>query len=403
MLRRLALALMLGLLPGVACAQSFPTGWAGYATHSVTTEPGSNLTDFTYIVSLNQLPSDFWTNVQTDGDDIRASSDSAGSNRLPVDIIEFTDSGSSGSGLIAVKFSGTKSSSSDQPIYIWAGNASATLPADSDTYGADNAYAAHWKAFYPNGGGNDRTVNANNLTMTGSPTVGGSSGPINGSTATDFNGSSQYGRTTSGASGNMPLSLVGMFHSDASSGSGIAISLTDGNSSASTNWFLLNLAGATNVVQGGIAAGGNFGPSPVSAAYSDSTWGHAAAVFASATSRTAYLNSTAGTPETTSRTPASIESITVGVTISQIGAVSNYFDGRLSLVSWHSVDLSADWIAYHKEMLDDPDQSDFFGTWSWTATGGGGSTGSAFFIGASLTPHRARFVQSGNYQVAEFN
>lgn len=51
----------------------------------------------------------------------------------------------------------------------------------------------------------------------------------------------------------------------------------------------------------------------------------------------------------------------------------SYFAGRLAFVSLHTTNLSSAWIAYRYNMLADADQSDFFGTWSWTATGGGGS------------------------------
>ncbi|RIK74946.1 MAG: hypothetical protein DCC67_15895, partial [Planctomycetota bacterium] len=123
----------------------------------MTTEPASDLTDFTLLVSLDQLPSEFWLMVQSDGDDLRASKDAAGAQQLPVDIISFSDQGRTGSGLIAVKWTGTKSSSVNEPLYLWAGNPTAARPADTDPYGRENAYAAHVRAFWPHGGGEDRT------------------------------------------------------------------------------------------------------------------------------------------------------------------------------------------------------------------------------------------------------
>lgn len=345
-------------------AQTFPTGWAGYVTHSVTTEPTSNLTDFTFLVSLNQLPSDFWTNVQTDGDDIRVTSDAAGTTELPVDIILFTDSGPSGAGLIAVKYSGTKSSSVDQKLYIWAGNASATRPGDTDTYGRENAYASHVRAFWPSGAGTDRTQYDNDLTMTGSPTDGGAAGPINGSTATDYNGSSQYGSTTVSVPTTVPITMVAWGNSDNNTAAKSSVTVAD-TAGASLYYVMQDRGADASDPIYATAVGTGTGFASSATGFTISTWGQRLAVFITSTSRYAGINGTLGAQDTTSANPTGIDTMTVGAF--RVNSVSQYYDGRLSLVKVHDTNLHADWLSYEKEMLDDPDQSDFYGTWTWTA------------------------------------
>lgn len=391
-MKRLAVIVAAWLgLAGSLCAQTFPGDWAGYATHSITTEPASNLTDFTYFVSLDQLPSSFWTAVQTDGDDIRASSDAAGTTQLPVDIILFTDSGSSGSGLIAVKYSGTKSSSVDQPIYIWSGCASASRPADTDTYGRENAYASHVRAFWPSGAGTDRTQYDNDLTMSGSPTDGGTAGPINGSTATDYNGTSQYGTATASVPTTTPIVILAVANSDNNTSAKSIASVAD--TAVVNHYFVMQDRGADSgdPVYATTAAGG-FAFAQSASGFTTATWQSRVAAFNSTTSRYAGLNGVLGTQNTTSISPTSIDTIAVGAWVTT--SPSQHYDGKLSFVRLHTDALSADWIAYDAAMFADPDQSDFYGTWSWTASSGGNDGAFPQVIISQLDPRRAwqRFI-----------
>ena len=73
------------------------------------------------------------------------------------------------------------------------------------------------------------------------------------------------------------------------------------------------------------------------------TWFHAAAVFASPTSRIAYGDGVAGTENTTSQTPAGLSTISVGV-LKRTGHV-HYHDGLLKLPAIWDVALTADEMA----------------------------------------------------------
>lgn len=357
MRNRLALLLLLLLLPSVASAQTFPDDWAGYVEINPTE---ATLTDFSYVVSLNSFPADFWTNVQTDGDDIRAT-DELG-NQLAVDIIKFTDSGSSGSGLITVRYTGAVDT--DLRLRIYAGEGTATLPADTDTYGRENAYESTVRAFWPDGLGIDRTSYDNDLTAVGSPTVGGQAGPIAGSLSTDLDGSTQYASTTVSVPTAAPLTFLASARSDSSTANQGAISLTD--TAGTADFFLFAVQGGTagdpirlttrrsSTVFADTATG-----------YSTATWTTIAATEATGgASRIAFIEGTGGTAETTSKIPTGVDTITVGAFLTT--TASQFMDGRLSLVSLHTTQRSADWLDYDAAMK--ADQSIFYGTPTWTAS-----------------------------------
>lgn len=337
---------------------AFPEGWSGYAEATIT-NPSSSLTDFPYIISLNQMPSAWWAAVGASGGDIRVTD--GNNTQLPADLIHFSDSGSSGSGLLVCKLS--PSSSGWQRIRIWAGKAGETFPADNNAYGADNAYPSHCKAFYPDGGGNDRTVNANNLSMSGSPTVGGGAGPIDGSKGTDYNGSTQYGTATASVPTVHPWTLIGWAKSDSITTNQYAIAIAD-TGSADQDVIGCQLAGgvASDPVRAVIVAGGTASTASSSTGFT-TAYHQVSALYTSTTSRHGGIDGAFGSPSTASRTPSGLDTISVGALVSS--SASQFFDGHLSLVEIHNTALSAAWVAYRKEMLDDANQSDFYGVWMW--------------------------------------
>lgn len=99
------------------------------------------------------------------------------------------------------------------------------------------------------------------------------------------------------------------------------------------------------VVAQTIQSGGMNGTAIVSGVPSAGQWHHAAGVFASSTSRTAYWNGTAGTPDTISSAPSGVNSIVIGARYNTtLGA---YFGGALAEAAIWNVELTADEIAAH--------------------------------------------------------
>lgn len=127
---------------------AFPIGWLYRAAITVDNAKvgAGGVTDFSVLLTEANLPAAIFTNALSDGGDIRITTDSAGTTECAVDVIKF-DTGTS-TAIIRTKVP-SLSADADTTFYIWYGNASATLPAASDTYGAYAAYDANWIEYLP--------------------------------------------------------------------------------------------------------------------------------------------------------------------------------------------------------------------------------------------------------------
>jgi hypothetical protein len=112
-----------------------------------------------------------------------------------------------------------------------------------------------------------------------------------------------------------------------------------GDKDVADHYFLLQLGG-TGAVKVRATARGNVSQTATSTAnYSASVWQHAAAVFASATSRTAYLDGVAGTENTVSQTPSGCDRIAIGG--NRDSTPDDYFGGRIAELGIWNVALTA--------------------------------------------------------------
>lgn len=104
------------------------------------------------------------------------------------------------------------------------------------------------------------------------------------------------------------------------------------NASASgTNRNCFQLAmNTTETILARTGSGTASSASQTAGALTAGTWAHAGAVFASATSRTAYLNGTAATVETTSRIPAGIDRTEIGVEYHTSGTLAQPWNGQIA-------------------------------------------------------------------------
>jgi hypothetical protein len=376
---------------GVSELVDFPAGWAGYDTHSVTTEPASDLTDFFYPIDLARMSADWWAAVKSDGGDIRASKED--NTQLPFDLVNFVD-GSPGSGTLFVKFSGTKAAAANERIRIWCGNASEVLPGDTDTYGRENAYPSHLKGFYPDGGGEDRTGNDTDLSMTGSPTVGGAAGPI-GNKATDYDGSTQYGSVAAPVTA-VPLTLLLSANCDVANATSAPISLSDTSGVSGSNTWYIEFAGAIagDPVRAQIALNGSF-INVAAAGYSVGTWHTVGAYFVSGTDRSIILDDDAPVNGTVSRTPTGIDTLAIGAR-PFTGGVGSFFNGKVSLAQVHNVALTEAWIDYWYSSLN---QTAFFGTWSWNTEYAEGSATAGATVAAVGEHVQARAITAAGTTV----
>lgn len=118
------------------------------------------------------------------------------------------------------------------------------------------------------------------------------------------------------------------------------ISITNGTTDANSNRIRL----VTGTLQARSQGAGGGGVAGTIGTVSTGTPAHVAGVFASTSSRTAYLNGTAGTPETSTRTPSGIDKIGIGVNASA-GTNSERLNGAIWDAAVWDVALTAAEIA----------------------------------------------------------
>lgn len=343
-------------------AENFPSGYAGYDTVTLP-NPATGLINFTYVLDLSQLSASWWSNVKSDGGDIQVYSHFGA--RLPAYLHNWGYSANSGQ--LYFSYTGGKPASGSDSVRIYAGNANESQPAADDAYGQYNAFPSHLRAFYPDGGGNDVTRYVNHLGMSGSPTVGGSTGWFNGEKSTTYNESSQYGLSSISVPTGVPLTLLASVYRNNTASNKYAMMVC---SSSSSNEFGIRANSSTN--EGVSRAAGTarfFTNSTVSA----NTWTRIGAQFISATSRYQLRNGSPGTQSTSSSTPTSINLISVGASYNLSGG--SFWGGRLANLQLHTVAVSNAWAAYDYSMLSS--QSSFYTQSGWTALSGesGGSGG----------------------------
>jgi prepilin-type N-terminal cleavage/methylation domain-containing protein len=125
--------------------------------------------NFPVLVDLSDLGSDFFSNVKTDGGDIRITK-ADGTTRLPTDLVSINKVGETGELWFKAD---TISDSIDTVFYIQYGNTTANLPAKNSTYGAETVWnnydlVAHMQDGIQDSSSSDYsfTINGTNSTLT---------------------------------------------------------------------------------------------------------------------------------------------------------------------------------------------------------------------------------------------
>lgn len=149
--------------------------------------------------------------------------------------------------------------------------------------------------------------------------------------------SSQYCSVGAAVVASTPLTLCGWFMSDGDANSQEILSVC--NSAASGDGWRLNINGATQVVRAITSASGANRLAATTAQFNANQWYFAAAVFASSTSRIAYLNLAASTEETTSAMPTTPTATSIGRL--EFLTPINHFSGWLSDLRVYNRALSA--------------------------------------------------------------
>lgn len=180
--------------------------------------PG-DLTDFPVYVNLANLPAGFFSNVKSDGGDIRVTK-ADGTTEVPREVVTISTGGSTGE--LHFKASGTLSSSVDTDFYIYYGNSGASEPATSDTYGAENVWNSSFQGVWhlqedPSGTAPqmiESTSNARSGTSVGSMTTADSVS-VKIQNGLDFDGTNDYLTVSSfGNSASSNLTISAWFKPD---------------------------------------------------------------------------------------------------------------------------------------------------------------------------------------------
>ena len=108
------------------------------------TKVNANLTDFPVYLDLSDLPADFFSNVKSDGSDIRITK-ADGTTELPREVVSINTSAQTGE----LHFKADSLSSSvDTDFYIYYGNSSASEPAVTATYGRNAVWDGCWRVYH---------------------------------------------------------------------------------------------------------------------------------------------------------------------------------------------------------------------------------------------------------------
>lgn len=144
---------------------AFPTGWTQLAridTDNTKVSGASDLSNFPALIKDGNLPANVYSNIESDGKDLRFTTDSAGTTEVPFEIVSITPASSLCE--IWVKIP-TLATATDTPIYVWGNNSGATAYAATDTYGSQAVWSAYGVVLHEEST-TDSTANALNQTDT---------------------------------------------------------------------------------------------------------------------------------------------------------------------------------------------------------------------------------------------
>ena len=161
--------------------------------------------------------------------------------------------------------------------------------------------------------------------------------------AYQFNGTTQYLNCTSAPVTSAPLTIACWARRSNVAGNG-ACFVQLSNLEVLSGGFGLIHNTATNTIRANAqAAGGTAQVAITTSGMSNNTWHHVCGVFASSTSRTAYIDAGNSGTNTASVVPDSVDNTLVGV--SWFGSYSNYADALIAEVGIWNVALTAEEIA----------------------------------------------------------
>jgi len=130
---------------------AFPDGWDRKAELSIESgkvstsgASGGDLTDFPIVFTEANLPSEIFNQAKADGGDIRFTTDAAGTNPIPAEIVDFDTSGSTAE--IWTRAPSLDGSSDE--LHVWWQNSGASQPASSGALGSEAVWSSDFNAVW---------------------------------------------------------------------------------------------------------------------------------------------------------------------------------------------------------------------------------------------------------------
>lgn len=173
--------------------------------------------------------------------------------------------------------------------------------------------------------------------------------------AQDFNGSTEWGESSTVEVSAAPMTICAWGNADNATGNHNAVGVSKEGGST-TEYFILNWSGAVAgdpiraVVAGELIGSPSiFGIAATTTGYSAGTWHHGCTVFASSTSRSAYIDGGSKGSNTDDRTPSGVNRTSIGTAWSggSGGAPTRgaAFSGHVAEVGIWNVALTDDEVA----------------------------------------------------------
>lgn len=334
--------------PFTTFASSFPSAFAGWGFRQAitvdATKVPSDRSNYPVYVDLSDLNSDFFTNVKSDGSDIRVTT-SDGETEVPREVVFITTGSSIGE--LHFKSGGTDSlsGSTDTLFYIYYGNSSATEPARTAANGRDAVWSP-WTSVY-HMQDSDPGINVENSTVASTYDLADVGTLVSGDSVAgllvgqgiQFENSKLQGLFVNGSQvSGYPFSIVGKVYL-ATGGSSGTIGWVGDKDSVNYTYRILIL-GTGEIYMEARNTTTDAHQSPLT--YLDQ-WVHVTAVWKSATSRIIYVNGSSVSTDTSNVAYSSnIDRFSTGYTARS--SPSNYGDVKLDEIRVVDSELVADWV-----------------------------------------------------------
>lgn len=307
-----------------------------------------------FLIDMSRFHANWWSAVDAAGATIRVCLGGT-TTQIPYDLIRFSKAGSTG--FLAIK---TQAVSGGTQIDVWCGNSDNTAYSVGDTYGQYNVYRTNILGFWPSGGGNDRTRNANNMTTEGSPVV--ANGPI-GAQATQYSSTSRS-KVLLSAAVPLPVSLFSATNTTSANGNlwfhTIGLARTASGTINSWNNMVYQTGASTTPTffsAATIDGSGNWASSFTEG--SSQTYKAFGSIFTSTSSRTS-VSSVDSDSNTVTRAVTGMDIVVIGhPSILLLSSAPAYPNVSLAMVFKEAV--NANEFAYMDLMLD---QATFWGVWA---------------------------------------